>query len=134
MPTYTFRLMDDDGGVADNVGLRLADAKVAYCHACVVAHELMDHREARTRSWRLDVYENGAKKLFEILFASIDETLDNLKPENRKLVEMTAMRRRSLQDTLYAARISYRESQALVARSRGKPYLAVDHGQKTIRD
>ena len=63
------------------------------------------------------------KKLFEILFASIDETLDHLKPENRKLVEMTAMRRRSLQDTLYAARISYRETQALVARSRGKPYL-----------
>jgi hypothetical protein len=52
MPTYTFRLMDDDGGVADNAGLRLADAKVAYGHACVVAHELMDHREARTRSWR----------------------------------------------------------------------------------
>jgi DNA-binding transcriptional regulator PaaX len=134
MPTYTFRLMDDGGGVADNVGLRLADAKVAYCHACDVAHELMDHREERTRCWRLDVYENGAKKLFEILFASIDETLDHLKPENRKLVEMTAMRRRSLQDTLYAARISYRESQALVARSQGKPYLAVDHGQKTIRD
>ena len=134
MPTYTFRLMDDDSGVADPVGLRLADAKVAYCYACEVAHELMDHREARTRSWRLDVYENGAKKLFEILFASIDETLDHLKPENRKLVEITAMRRRSFQDTLYAARISYRESQALVARSRGKPYLAADHGQKTIRD
>jgi len=134
MPTYTFKLMDDDGGVADDVGVRLADPKVAYCHACVVAHQLMDHREARTRSWRLDVYENGAKKLFEILFASIDETLDHLKPENRKLVEMTAIRRRLLQDTLHAARISYRESHALVARSRGKPYLAAYHGQKTIRD
>jgi hypothetical protein len=29
--------------------------------ACGVAHELMDHREEATRSWRLDVYENGAK-------------------------------------------------------------------------
>src|SRR5215469_3943942 len=134
MPTYTFRLMDDGGGVADNVGLRLADAKIAYCHACDIAHELMDHREASTRSWRLDVYENGAKKLFEVLFASIDKTLDHLKPENRKLVEITAMRRRSFQDTLYAARISYRESHALLARSRGKPYLAAYHGQKTIRD
>src|SRR5215468_6090650 len=123
MPTYTFRLMDDDSGVADNVGLRLADAKVAYCHACDVAHELMDHREARTRSWRLDVYENGVKKLFEILFASIDETLDHLKPDDRKLVEMTATRRRSLQDTYCAAWITCRESQALVARSRGKLYL-----------
>src|SRR5215470_9447806 len=95
MPTYTFKLLDDDSGVTDDLGIRLPNTKAAYGYACDVAHEMMDHREAATRSWRLDVYENGAKKLFEILFATIDETLDHLKPENRKLVEMTAMRRRS---------------------------------------
>src|SRR5215471_6771083 len=103
MPTYTFRLLDDSGGVADDLGLRLADTKAAYGYARDVALELMDHREATTRSWRLDVYENGAEKVFEILFAGIDETLNHLKPDNRKLVEMTAMRRRLLQNTLYAA-------------------------------
>src|SRR5262249_56410309 len=96
--------------------------------------ELMNQRGVRTRSLRIDVYENGAKKLFEILFASVDDTLNHLKPENRELVEMTALRRRLLQDTLRAAWITYRESQALVGRSRGKLYLAADHGQKTIRD
>jgi hypothetical protein len=134
MPTYTFRLLDDTGGVTDDLGVRLPDTKAAYGYACNVALELMDHREATTRSWRLDVYENRVEKLFEILFASIDETLNHLKPDNRKLVEMTAMRRRLLQDTLHAAWITCRESQALLAHSQGKLYLAADHGQKTIRD
>ena len=134
MPVYTFRLLNDGDGVADDLGLPLPNTKAAYDYACDVALELMDHREDATRSWRLDVYENGAKKLFEILFATIDQTLDQLKPDNRKLVEMTATRRRSLQDTYRAAWKTYRESQALVARCRGKLYLATDHGEKTIRD
>jgi hypothetical protein len=82
MPTYTFKLLDDGGGVTDDIGLRLPDTKAAYGYARDVAFELMDHREAATRSWRLDVYENGAKKLFGILFATIDETLNHLKPDN----------------------------------------------------
>jgi hypothetical protein len=134
MPTYTFKLLDDGGGVTDDIGLRLPDTKAAYGYACDVAFELMDHREAATRSWRLDVYENGAKKLFGILFATIDETLNHLKPDNRKLVEMTAMRRRLLHDTFHAAWITCRESQALIARSRGKLHLVADRGEKTIRD
>jgi hypothetical protein len=99
MPAYTFRLLNDSDGVTDDLGLRLPSAKAAHDYACDVALELMDHREEATRSWRLDVYENGAKKLCEILFATIDQTLDHLKPDNRKLVETTAMRRRSLQET-----------------------------------
>lgn len=134
MPTYTFKLLDDGGGLTDDVGIRLPNSKAAYGYAYDVALEMMDHREAATRSWRLDVYEDGAKKLFEILFATIDETLNHLKPDNRKLVEMTAMRRRLFQDTLHSASITFRESQALIARSHGKLYLATDHGEKTIRD
>jgi hypothetical protein len=134
MPAYTLRLLDDGGGVTDDLGLRLPNTKAAHDYACDVALELMDHREEATRSWRLDVYENGAKKLFEILFASIDQTLNHLKQDNRKLVEMTAMRRRSIQDIYHAAWITCRESQALVALARGKLYLATDHGEKTIRD
>src|SRR5215472_5723597 len=134
MPTYTFRLLDDSDGVADDVGIRLPDSKAAYGYACDVAHEVMDHREATTRSWRLDVYEDGVEKVFEILFAGVDETLNHLKPDNRKLVETTAMRRRLLQDTLRATWITCRETQALLARSQGKLYLAADRGERTIRD
>jgi Domain of unknown function (DUF6894) len=134
MPTYTFRLLDDSGGVTDDLGIRLPDSKAAYSYARDVAHEVMDRREVTTRSWRLDVYENGAEKVFEILFASVDGTLDHLRPDNRKLVELTAVRRRLLHDTFHAAWITCRESQALIARSQGKLYLAADHGEKTIRD
>jgi hypothetical protein len=56
-----------------------------------------------------------------------------LKPDNRKLVEKTALRRRLLHDTFHAAWITCRESQALIARSRGL-HLAADRGAKTIRD
>ncbi len=134
MPTYTFRLLNDGSGVTDDLGMRLPDSKAAYGYACDVAHEVMDHREVSTRSWRLDVYENGTEKLFEILFASIDQTLNHLKPDNRKLVETTSMRRRLLQDTLHEAWITCRESRAILARSQGKLYLAADHGEKTIHD
>ena len=134
MPTYTFKLLDDDSGVTDDLGIRLPNTKTAYGYACDVAHELMDHREAATRFWRLDVYEDGAKKQFEILLATIDQTLNHLKPDNRKLVELTAVRRRSLHDTFHAAWITYRESQALIARSHGNLYLAANRGEKTIRD
>jgi hypothetical protein len=39
-----------------------------------------------------------------------------------------------LHDTFHAASITRRESQALIARSQGKLYLAADRGEKTIRD
>jgi hypothetical protein len=35
---------------------------------------------------------------------------------------------------LHATWITCRETQALLARSQGKLYLAADHGRKTIRD
>jgi hypothetical protein len=40
---------------------------------------------------------------------------------------------RSLNEVMSAASVTMRESRALVARSRGKPYLAAAFGQRTIR-
>ena len=134
MPTYKFKLSDDSGGVEDDFGVSLPNAEIAYRYACDVARELMDHRERRVRHWRLDVYEDNGEKVFEILFAKLDQTLDHLRPDTRELVELSAQRIRSLKDVCYDASLTWRESQALVARSRGKPYLAVDRGRKVIRD
>jgi hypothetical protein len=41
---------------------------------------------------------------------------------------------RSFKNTLHAATLTGREARSLVARSRGKPYLAADRGRKVIRD
>jgi hypothetical protein len=134
MPTYKFKLSDDSGGVEDDFGVDLPNAEIAYRYACDVARELMDHRERRTRHWRLDVYEDNGEKVFEIPFAKLDQTLNHLRPDTRELVELCAQLIRLLKDVCYDASLARRESQALVARSRGKPYLAADHGRKVIRD
>jgi hypothetical protein len=134
MPTYKFKLSDDSGGVEDDVGVNLSDAEIAYRYACDVVRELMDHRERKTRHWRLDVYEADGEKVFDIPFASLDHTLDHLKPDFRAAVEQCAQHVRSLKDALYDVTLTRRESQSLVAQSRGRPYLAADRGRKVIRD
>jgi hypothetical protein len=97
----------------------------------VGTHEL---RELRTRHWQLDVYEGDGKKVFEIPFVAIDPTLDHLTTAQRSLVEHGSPIIRSSKKALYAARLTGREARSLVARSRGKPYLAADRGRKVIRD
>lgn len=132
MPTYTFKLLDDDGGIEDECGVSLPNAEIAFRYAGDVVSELMDHREQTTRDWRLDVYEDGGK-VFEIPFASLNHTLDHLLPDSRKTVELLSNQRRSLKDAREEAKITRREAEALVARSRGKLYLAADRGKKIIR-
>ena len=133
MARYTFKLKDDGNGVEDENGVNLPDAEIAYRYACDVVRELMDHRERNTRHWRLDVYEDN-EKVFEVPFANVDQTLDHLRPDYRAAVEQCAQRIRSLKDVYYDATLTRREAQSLVARSRGKPYLAADRGRKVIRD
>jgi hypothetical protein len=134
MPTYTFELKDGSRGVADESGVNLPDREHALRYAVDVARELMGGREAQTRFWRLDVYEDSRERIFEIPFVRIDRTLDHLAPELRTMMEGLCDRHRSLKEANYAARVTVRESQALMAIARGKPYLATYAGERTIRD
>lgn len=133
MPRYTFKLRDDDDGVEDDTGVNLPDAEIAHRYACDVVIELMNGREKRTRSWQLDVYEDGQRKVFEIPFVTLDQTLDHLNAQLREAVERGAGQIRAVKDTYQAARDTMRETKSLVARSRGKPYLAANRGRKVIR-
>ena len=94
----------------------------------------MRNREVETRSWRLDVYENGDGPIYAIPFAGIDPTLDHLVPKLRTMVEAMCERKRLLGEVLHVVSATMQESRALVARSRGKPYLASRFGRSTIRD
>lgn len=134
MPLYTFELRDGSCGIADTIGISLADRDEALCYAHEVIRELMGCREQQTRTWRLDVYEDRDRRVFEIPFARLDETLDHLSPQWRSNIENLCNRSRVLQETYNAARITMRESRALVARSRGKPYLATEAGRLIIRE
>ena len=130
MPRYTFELHSDQSPVRDDAWF--TDRERACAHAQHVARELMYGCELRTRSWRLDVYENG-ECVSQLPFASVDETLDHLQPALRKTVERSNDSLRGLHETLSSARATLRESRALVARSRGKPYLVTEGGEPTIR-
>jgi hypothetical protein len=134
MPTYTFKLLDGCGGCEDTMGVSLSGRDDAIDYGRDVAQELMKNRELKTRSWQLDIYEEGDGHILGIRFASVDPTLDHLRPERRTTVEALSERKRSLCEMIYALTDTVRESQALVARSRGRPYLASRFGKTTVRD
>ena len=118
----------------DATGVNLPNAEIAYRYACDVVCELMSGREPSTRSWQLEVYEDGEKKVFEIPFARLDQTLDHLNIRMREMLEDGAQQVRSIKDIYQTTKLTVREAKSLVARSRGKPYLAADRGRKVIRD
>jgi hypothetical protein len=82
---------------------------------------------------RLDVYEDEGAQVFEIPLARFDKMFGHLTPKMRETMVDLCDRCRLLQEAMSAASITMRESRALVARSRGKPYLAAAFGQRTIR-
>jgi hypothetical protein len=131
-PTYTFTLRSDGCELNDDVGIALADNASAYGYARTVARELMRCRETQTRYWLIKVYREGEGPLFDVLFASVDPTLDHLRRELRALVERASERKCALKDVVYACELNLRESRSLVARSRGKPYLIAENGELTI--
>jgi hypothetical protein len=131
MPVYTFQLRDGSQWIEDEI--TLTDRERAFEYARTVVRELMSCQEKKTRTWRLDVYEDKGARVFEMPFAKFDETLGHLPPEVRETMVDLWDRCRSLKEAMSAASITMRESRALVARSRGKPYLAAAFGRRTIR-
>jgi hypothetical protein len=133
MPLYKFELDDGVCRTKDETGVQLPDRKHALQYARAVVRELMEGRVVQTRCWRLDVFADTGGRIFEIPFASVDWTLDHLRPELRTMVAELTDRVRSLREVVAAANVTVRESRALVARSRGRPYLAAHSGERTIR-
>ena len=130
MPRYTFELRDGEYPI--DVRVYLPDLDRAVTYGRNVVRELMNSREKETRSWCLEIYEQE-KLVCAIPFATVDRTLDHLRPDLRAMIERGCEERRSLRETAHAARMTVRESRALVALSRGRPYLAAEMGRPTIR-
>lgn len=134
MPVYTFVLRDGSSRIEDETGTNLPDRERALQYAREVVRELMNCRERQTRTWRLEVYDDEGTRVFEIPFASVDPTLAHLTPDVRAAVEALCDRVFSLREAMSEAAMTARESRALVARSRGRPFLAAAFGQRIIRD
>jgi hypothetical protein len=127
------RVEGRNSGIRDDLGVNQPDREHALAYARAVARELMRGHELQTRWWLLNVYDEAWQKTLDVPFASLDPALDLLKPELRAQVIEFCERVRTLRETVASAKITMRESQALVARSRGRPYLATDRGERTIR-
>jgi hypothetical protein len=78
VPHYTFRLWGDDADVHDDEGVVLSTYDAAFRYAHDVAREIMNHREAKTRHWCLDIYAEG-KKIGEIPFVGAAQTVDDVR-------------------------------------------------------
>ena len=129
MPTYCFHLKaGSDGTIIDTDGTNLLDYRSAREHAETVARELMAHREPRTRSWRLDVRDNDGLPCFDLLFASIDETLSHLTPELRSSVEGLYASSASLVEEIRGIKLTLLDVKATIARAEGALYLAAVNG------
>ena len=131
MPLYNFALHDGDYATEDE-GMWLPDRERALQHAHHVARELMHARESQTRTWRIDIYEGG-RQIDGVPFARLDPTLDHLQPRVRAEIEVSCESIHSMRQMVSTTKATVRESRALLARSRGRPYLAVVRGQPTIR-
>lgn len=83
MPRYFFHLKGNRGTIPDPTGVELPDEKVARAHGCQVARELMRNREFSTRTWRLDVRDDKGNFCFDLLFASVDDSIAHLAPDLR---------------------------------------------------
>jgi hypothetical protein len=64
--------------------------------------------------------------------ATVDPTLDPLRRESRAVVESVSEKKRALKDVIHDVGLTVRESQALLARSSGRPHLISDNGELQI--
>jgi hypothetical protein len=129
MPLYYFNLLDGSGGISDPDGTDLADRTAAEGHARAVVLELMAHVEVSTRHWLLEVCDESGRKLFQVPFVKIDQSIDHLKQRTRGLIEEVSQRRRALASAIFSARATIQQTRALVARSRRLPRIATDRGR-----
>lgn len=128
MPTYYFNLKGQYGRSLDPCGTELPDHVQAREYARQVALELMHCREARTRSWRLEVCDASRTPIFELLFATVDPLLAELPPNVRVTVEEVSARTSGVVDAIVDVRNSLHQLRGTLAKCNGEPYLAALDG------
>jgi len=89
--------------IPDRDGEEFADEAAAGKHAVAVAHELMRNGPLPMRCWRLQVSDEYLQPCFELLFASIDDSISHLPLEFRNSIEIACRNTVSLKDVIVDA-------------------------------
>lgn len=130
MPFCFINLKTGHSLLRDFEGTELEDDAAARAHAETVAREIMRNNEVKSRTWRLEVCNSNHKPCFEILLATLDETIDQFPPDLRDTVRAASGQIGSLCDAIEDVRMSIRELRATLARTGGAPYLAAVDGRR----
>jgi hypothetical protein len=121
MPTYFYNLQTLEGIIRDPEGTDFSSPYLAWEHGQLVARELMQHRESITRSWRLDIYDGEGTLWFDVLFATVDESILCLPPELRRSVQDVHAKSASLIEAMHATRLMVAELRATMAQAERFP-------------
>jgi hypothetical protein len=130
MPLYYFNLNHRDGTTPDCDGTDLPDDAAAGLHAGAVARELLRHREAKRRSWCLQVCDAARAPLFELLFADVDPSLDHLSPELKASLNDVSLKASRMNDSIKDVRASIHQLRGTLACADGLPWLAAINGKR----
>ena len=126
---YFFDLRNGDGSFVDRLGVDLPDSEAAAKHARCVGAELIRNREKHARHWRIRVRDESGDVIAVFPLLTEDRTLRHLRVSLRKTMEEISRRRYALGEVMDAARLTWRKSKTLIARSRQKPHLVCDQGE-----
>jgi hypothetical protein len=134
MQTYYFNLKDGWKVIPDPEGTECRGDEAAREHAIVVARESMRNNEPGARKWRIQVCDARRTPLFEVLFASVDESMEHLPSEIRKSVERLSGQLASLGDAVSDVRMSILQVRTTLARAEGHPYLVALNGSRLWKE
>jgi hypothetical protein len=130
MTRYFFDLLAPEGWIEDGDGTSLSNVNVAVEHARVVAHELMKGAERSSRYWRLRIRAEDGTSFGELLFASVDPTLDHLGPQLRTVIEAVSWNFGELTQRAIEMDGQRYEFRASLARMRRQPFLVTIGGHR----
>jgi hypothetical protein len=117
MSTYFYDLQTLEGIIRDPEGTDFSSQYLAWEHGLLVARELMQHRESVTRSWRLDVYDGDGTLCFDVLFATVDESILCLPPELRSSVQDMHAKSASLIEAMHRTKLIMSQLRATMAQT-----------------
>jgi hypothetical protein len=100
MPSYFFHLKTPNETIRDTEGTQLPGETAAHEHARLVAGELMRNQEPSRRAWRLQVCDSEGRQAFQLLFASVDDTISHFSPDLRSSIEDMHAQKASLDDAI----------------------------------
>lgn len=130
MATYYFDLKINGRLISDHLGTELPNDAAAHAHACEVAHELMRHRESKSRHWRLCVRRNGGALCFEVLFAAVDHSMDALDGHIRGSVVDVCGNMAGLSEAIGELQLTISQVKATMARADAELHLVAIDGMR----